>query len=421
MEKFTQLHMHTCFSIYDAINTPEEMVQKAVEKGHPAIAITDHGVMGGCYRLQKAALKNGIKPILGMEGYVVNELINMDGKKRTRVPNNHIILLAKNNEGWHSLLKLNYLGNSDDDHFYYKPRFTFDELWNNKNGLIVSSACLAGPMARLLLDGKEKEADQLFDKFADEFKDDFYAEVQINEIKNQKVYDDWLINKANSKGVPIIITGDCHYANPDGALTQQLSFSIRSDDDKEVGEQFQCKHLYYHGIQDYKNLNKEFPYNYTEEQINEWTSNTCLVAEKINFLMPERTKMFLPRQAFDENKTLEEKAKKGLAKHFNCEYKDCPEEYRDRLETELSLMWKKGIVRYILTLDDICEWCDGEGKVSRNVGRGSASGSLTLTCLGITGWAIDPIKNKLLFSRFISEQRLPDCMIDYSKSGNGGK
>lgn len=422
MENFVQLHCHSCFSVYDAISTPEQLVDKAVEHGHSALALTDHGVMGGLYRLQKAALSKGIKPLLGMEGYVVNDLISMNeqGKKRIRTPNNHIILIAKNETGWKNLLRLNYLSNSDDDHFYYKPRFTFDELFEHKEGLICSTACLAAPMARLLLDGKEDEAALMFQRYVDNFGDNLMAEIQLNEIEGQHIYDNWLIEQANKHGIPIVITGDVHYAEKDGSLTQKLAFAIRNESENEVGQEFAAKSLYYHGIDDYKDFNKRFGYNFTDEQIEEWCGNTKLVESKVDFLIPERTKMHLPRQAFDENQTLIDKAKEGLAKHFNCKYEECPKEYVDRLEYELKLMWKKGIARYILCLSDICNWCDGEGHVSRGVGRGSACGSLVLACVGITGWAIDPIKNGLLFERFVSESRLPDVMIDYSKSGNNG-
>lgn len=422
MENFVQLHCHSCFSVYDAISTPEQLVEKAVEHGHPALALTDHGAMGGLYRLQKAALKAGIKPLLGMEAYVVDDLISLNDKgKRIRTPNGHMVLIAKNEIGWKSLLRLNYLSNSDDSHFYYKPRFTFDELIENHEGLICSTACLASPLSRLITSGKEEEAEKKFQLYMDIFKDDLYAEVQLNEVPDQHVYDNWLIDQANKHGIPIVITGDVHYAERDGALTQKLAFAIRNESENEVGQEFAAKSLYYHGIDDYLDFNKRFGYNFTEDQIREWCGNTTLVADKVDFLIPERTKMRLPRQAFDENQTLIDKAKEGLAKHFNCKYEECPKEYVDRLEFELRLMWKKGIARYILCLSDICNWCDGEGHVSRGIGRGSAASSLVLTCVGITGWAVDPIKNGLLFERFVSESRLPDVMIDYSKSGNGGK
>lgn len=420
MEKFVQCHLHTNYSTYDALNTPAQMIEQAKKHGHSACAITDHGVLGGTYAFQKAALAAGIKPLLGMEGYSAFNLVDMDttGKKRIKTKNNHIILLAKNEAGWKSLLRLNYISNADEEHFYYKPRFTFEELFKYKEGLVVSTACIASPFANLLKENKFEEAEKLFDKFCLEFKDNLFAEVQLNEIEFQKDYNNWLISQANKKGIPIIITGDCHYMEPDGAAAQELMFQARKEDENEVGQTFACRSLYYHGIEDYHNFNKDWNYGYSDGQIDEWCSNTLLVADKINFLIPERTKMLLPRQAFDEDDTLTEKAVKGLCDYFGVkELKDCPKEYVDRLLFELKLLIKKGVARYFLVLQDVLSWCD-ENNISHGPGRGSACGSLVAMCLGITSKAIEPISNRLLFSRFISEDRLTDCYIDYSKSGN---
>lgn len=419
MENFVQLHLHTSFSIYDALNTPAQMIDQVVKHSHSACAITDHGSMAGTYTFQKAALKAGVKPLLGMEAYVVKDLITTDEKeKRIKTKNNHIILIAKNKEGWKNLLKLNYISNADDDHFYYKPRFTFDELFEHKNGLLVSTACIASPFSNLLKENKDKEAEELFDKFCLNFKDNLFAEIQLNEIEFQKQYDNWLIEQANKKGVPIIITGDCHYTEPDGAAAQELMFQARKEDENEVGQTFACRSLYYHGIEDYHNFNKNWNYGYSDEQIDEWCSNTLLAADKVNFLIPERTKMLLPRQAFDEDDEITERAIKGLCDYFGVkELKDCPKEYVDRLLYELKVIIKKGVARYFLVLQDALKWCD-DNHISRGPGRGSACGSLTTMCLGITSKSINAIANGLLFERFISEDRLTDCYIDYSKDGN---
>lgn len=419
MEKFVHTHLHTTYSTYDAVNTPEQMVEQAVKHGHQACAITDHGVMGGTYNFQQACLKNGIKPLLGMEGYVVEQLVTTDDKgKRIRLKNNHVILIAKNEIGWKSLLRLNYLSNSDDEHFYYKPRFTFKELFENKEGLVVSSACLASGFANLLKLGREEEAKSLFERFCTEFDNNFFAELQLNELPEQKDYNSWLIAQATHYGIPLTIAGDCHYALPEGAATQEMAFRIRGDGENEVGQTFACRSLYYHGIDDFKKFNKEWGFGYSDEQIDVWCANTCLLADKVDFTIPERTKMRLPRQAFDEDGEIIRKAKEGLCNYFGVKrIEECPKEYRDRLDFELRLMVKKGISRYFLVLMDALRWCD-ENKISHGIARGSAGGSLVSMCLGVTGKIMDPIKNGLLFERFISDERLIDCYIDYSKKGN---
>ena len=417
MEKFTQLHCHSVFSIYDGLSSVSGIIDKAVEKGHEAVALTDHGSMSGLLKFQQAALKKGIKPILGSEFYIVNG-ISGDDKIRK---NNHIILLAENETGYKNMCYLNNISN-EEDHFYYKPRITFDELFQNKEGIFVSSACLASGFANLIKKGKEKEAEELFDRFCKEFGENFSAELQLNETNfpelTQKDYNAWLINIANKKGVPLIITGDCHYLNPTDAEVQELMFRIKSKEDSASGEQrFACHTLYYHGIDDYKKFNKAFGYNYSDEFIESCCANAYDIGKKCNYIIPERTKMLLPRQAFDEDQKLVEEAKKGLERKFKCSYKDCPKEYRDRLEEEIRIMIKKGMARYLLCLQDIVNYCKNND-IDLGVGRGSAAGSLVCSCLGIVHESIDALKANLIFSRFVSEERLPTIVIDYSKSGN---
>lgn len=419
MENYVPIHCHSTFSQYDGISTPEEMVEQAVKHGHKACAITDHGTMAGTYLFQQAALKAGVKPLLGMEGYVVDRLVDEDERgKRVRMKNNHVVLIAKNADGWKSLMRLNYLSNSDDDHFYYKPRFTFRELFENRKGLIVSSACLASGFANLLRLGREDDAISLFEDFINEFGEDFYAEIQLNELTDQKIYNSWLIGMATRYGVPIVIGGDCHYATPDGVAAQELAFRIRNDDENEVGQVFATRKLYYHGVDDFKQFNKEWGYGYTDAQIESWCANNVALADSVDFVIPERTKMHLPRQAFDEDGEFMRMAKEGLCKFFGVKnYSECPSEYRERLDFELRILVKKGVSRYFLILADILKFCE-ENNISHGCGRGSAAGSLAAMCVGITSRAIDPLKNGLLFERFVSEQRLIDCYIDYSKSGN---
>src|SRR5574344_1424793 len=151
MEKFIQTHAHSVFSVMDAVNTPEQLIDKAVEKGHAAMCLTDHGAYGGLVRFQNYALSKGVKPIIGVEGYVVKDLVKEDEKgKRIREKNNHIILHAMNKEGWENLLYLNYISEHDADHFYYKPRFSFKELFEHSKGLYVGTACIASPFSNLL-------------------------------------------------------------------------------------------------------------------------------------------------------------------------------------------------------------------------------------------------------------------------------
>ena len=377
-DKYVPLHCHSIYSIYDGLGTVQEYAQKAVEYGHKAMALTDHGRMGGIVEHRNACLKNGIKPIVGIEAYVTNKLIVNDDKgKRKRTKNNHVILLAKNERGYKNILRLNYLSNKDEEHFYYNPRVSFEELFDNSEGIICGSACLASGFSNLLKFEKEKEAEELFIKFIEVFKDNFYAELQINEViadeggilsRGQFSYNQWLIEKATRFGVPLVITGDVHYVNKEDYKTQELSFNLRAD--KEDDEEFICKSLYYHKTEDFLRFNKDFGYNYKEDDLKSWIENSTYIADKVEFIIPERDRMFLPRMAEDEEDELVKKTIEGLKKHFGVEtLSDVPKEYQDRIKHELNLILRKGVSRYFLVLNDICDYADNVG-----ISRGSARG-----------------------------------------------
>lgn len=411
----THLHVHTVFSRYDGISTCQEMVDQAVAHGHKSLAITNHGLdsMGDLFQFQKYAKEKGIKPILGNEGYLVEELVTMDGKKRKRTHYNHIILLASNEQGWKNLCHLSYIANIDEEHYYYKPRNTFEELFQYKEGLIVGSACMASIFCQCVLSGNEEKAEIWFKRFVDEFGENFYAEVQLNElVEEQKKYNDWIIQIAEKYNVPVVLTGDVHYATPDGAQTQKFIFNLRKEEDSEGDDTYKCKSLFYQSVDDFKNFNKIWNYGYSDEQIEQWCSNSDKIAEKCNFEIPLGIGMKLPRVCFDEEKEFTERVKAGLAKHFNCDYKDCPEEYRKQLECEIKVLLKKGAYRYMLNLSNIINWAKEKG-YAVGIGRGSAAGSLCNVCLGISSWAIDPLKYNLIFERFVSEDRLITCKYDY--------
>ena len=376
MENYVNLHNHSIYSALDAVCTPEQLIDKAVEYGHKAIAITEHGNFNSIPRFQKYALEKGIKPILGMEGYIVETLQRFDEKgKRVRDKNNHVILHAMNEIGWKNLMKLNYLSNSDEEHFYYKPRNSFKELFEHNEGIMLGTACLASVFANYLKRGEIDKAEKMFQEFILHFPDRMYAEVQINEVSyedlDQKKYNEWLILQATKNGIPIVLSGDTHYVNKDDWNIQAMAFQISRDG---VGEETQhvCKSIYYKGIEDYLELNKKLGFNYSEEQIREWCNNTVLIADKCNYIYKPSTVSSLPRMAFDEEEEIKKLGAEGLIKHFGVSsLEECPQEYVDRLKMETSIIIKKGMMRYFLCLKDILDWCDSQ-KIPRGKGRGSA-------------------------------------------------
>ena len=376
MENYVNLHSHSIFSSLDAVCTPEQLIDKAVEYGHKAIAITEHGNFNSIPRFQKYALEKGIKPILGMEAYVVETLQRFDEKgKRIRDKNNHVVLHAMNKIGWKNLMKLNYLSNSDDEHFYYKPRISLKELFEYNEGIMLGTACLASIFANFLKRGEDKKAEEMFQEFILHFSDRMYAEVQINEVSyenlDQKKYNEWLIFQATKNGIPIVLSGDTHYVNKDDWNVQQMAFRISRDG---LGEETQhvCKSIYYKGIDDYLELNKILGFNYSEGQIREWCGNASMIADKCNYIYKPTTVSSLPRMAFDEEEEIRRLGIEGLIKHFGVSsLEECPKEYAERLKMETSIIIKKGMMRYFLCLKDILDWCDSQ-KIPRGKGRGSA-------------------------------------------------
>ena len=417
---FTQLHLHTIYSQLDGVSSSEEYAKLAAEKGHPSLAITDHGVMNGFLFHQQACLKYNIKPIFGVEAYVDFKLERTEMKsnklKRIRNKNMHLILLAKNEIGYKNLLKLNYISNSDDKHFYYRNLLTIKEVLDHKEGLIIGSGCGNSPVNTLFREGKLEEAEKLYKLFCDEMGEDFYSELHISELLdddyNQQKINEFQIKMANKYNKLIVLAGDVHYDLPGKDQIQTLSIAIRNKDTIDnLKFQIESKNLYYHDIDDYKQFNKQWNYNYSNQEIETWCNNTLKIAEKCNYLIPERNRMILPKISPDDDELLIEKSKIGLMKKLNCKsFNDIPEEYKKRLNAELSVLVRKGMSSYLMILEDIFDFVDKE-EIMRGCSRGSGGGSLVLYALNIS--TIDPIKYGLIFERFLSQERSPDVMYDW--------
>lgn len=374
---FTQLHIHTSMgSRLDAISSSYDYAKRASELGHTALAITDHGSMTGVFEHQKACDKYGIKPIFGVEAYIADNLINLNDKgKRQRDRNNHIVLLAKNEIGYKNLLKINYISMKDEEHFYYTNRITQEELFENSEGIIVGTACIGSKWGRLLREGKREEAAKLFEEFAVHFGEDFYAEVQLNELNyemeetplGQKSVNDFLIEQANKLGVPVVLTGDVHYLKPGQDQVQTISIAIKNKSTIDnLSFEIESKNLYYHDVQDYLRFNEEFGYNYPEEDIKKWAKNSRIIADKCNYRIPERTRMYMPSITEDDDLALVKESVAALNKMFD---NNPPKEYRDRMMKELEVLLRKGFSSYVLVLKEMIDFVLSEGYMTAP-GRG---------------------------------------------------
>lgn len=419
---FVQLHIHTHVgSSLDGVASSEQYAQKAKSLGHPALAITEHGKMSSIYEHYTACKKYGIKPIFGVEAYVTDELITLNDKgKRERTKAYHINLYAKNKIGYKNLLKLNYLSMSNDDHFYYYNRVLLEEIFEHKEGLMITSGCANSPINFRIRQGDLNGAKEIFDRIYEEFGEDFYGEIQLNEFSKansndgmQEVINHYIQEWSKEKGMNLIIAGDVHYLNPGEGNIQTLSIAIRNKQTiNNMSFEIESKNLYFHDIADYIKFNKDFSYNYSESDIISWCENTVGFAEKIeDNIISERNRVYLPKMTEDDDREIVKIATRKMAEKFGKEsFKDIPEEYSKRLKYELEVIIRKGFSSYMLLLEDAFNYVRENG-LYFGPARGSAGGSLVAYALGIT--TIDPIRFGLLFERFLSEQRTPDFVYNY--------
>jgi DNA polymerase-3 subunit alpha len=402
--------------------SPQEYAERAAQFHHPALAVTDHGRLSAIWENQQACKKVGIKPIIGIELYLADELETLDAvtQKRIRGRSHHLILLAKNEKGYKNLLKLNYISMKDEQHFYYLPRVLKEELFEHSEGLMLGTGCFGNPFLELARKGEMKALDEYFGSYYEVFKNNMYVEVQINELTNevdrlkqgQLTANKIMMALASKYNLPIVLTGDVHYLEKGHEKHQDLAIAIR---DKvsidKLGFRLEARNLYFHDEKDYFTFNEEYKYGYAQDDIRTWLKNSEMIAEQCNYQIPERERMYLPTVTENDDAELIKKGRAGLVKRFGLRgYEEVPEEYRKRLERELEVVIRKGFSSYLLIVEDITQFSIRE-KIYGRMGRGSVGGSLLAYSLGIHN--LDPIKYGLLFERFLSDSRSPDKVLDY--------
>jgi len=295
------LHLHSSFSLLDGAAHIKSYIKKAKEFGHPAITLTDHGSMQGVYSLYKEAKEAGVKPIIGSEFYITTDTsIRLPNRHRDVLDRDkHIIILAKNDIGYKNMCKLNYL--SYFEGFYFKPRISFQQLFENKEGLIITTACAGGHVSQLFTSGRLEDAEYWFKRFKEEFKEDFYAEIQLNEITakvnkasadgldmDQKKINDFMISLSKKYNVKLVLGGDSHYAEKEDVRMQDIMLNCqrRKDGPEVTVDQqsfFHARHLFYQSSDDLYEFNKDFGYDYEEDFLDKCFENSIEVADKCNF------------------------------------------------------------------------------------------------------------------------------------------
>ncbi len=411
---FVQLHLHTYFSILDGVNSPESYVKRAKEFGMKSLGISDHGSMSGILRFSNACKKEGIKPIIGCEFYVNNTRhLGKEAEKNT-----HTLLLVKNKIGYRNILKINY--DAMVNGFYYRGRTTEEVIFKNSKGLIATTACMGGSIARRILHDGEDAAEPLFLKYLEFFGDDFYGELIFNEVPEQIEVTRGIYKLCKKHGVKWIVTGDCHYLDKGDDEIQDMLIMInfrKSISDENVFR-FSARHLWFHKPGDYLEFNKQFGFNLPEKVLMKGIENTLEVAEKCNFdfdgLKTEFPR-YIDQDGYQVNadKILESKVNKAL-RDFDIHI-DLFDKYCVRARKELGVIKGKGFSDYFLIVEDIINFCK-RSNIAIGAGRGSAAGSLVSYLLGIT--KVDPVRFNLLFERFLNKDRQdpPDIDIDFESA-----
>jgi len=431
MSDFVHLHVHSHYSLMDGLNTPYELLEAAKNQGQTSLAITDHGTLSSHRDMQIAAKELGMKPILGLEAYI-SATDRFDKRAVAKRDDNtslynHIILLAKNDDGLKNLQKLSQIAWTEG--YYHKPRIDIEALWEFGDGIIVVSGCMNGLISKAIERGDNDKAREYVKMFKKRFDKDFYIEVQAH---NPESLNTALLALADEFGVKPVATGDCHFAKKEERDLEELLLILSTkptqnkDADYTSGRQHsnvidRFDHLYPDRpisfadinvyIQSYDEIVLDFEKaGVTRKDIYE---SSVEISNKVQEYDFHENLDLLPVPKKNALKTLKEMCEKSLV-----EMGLDNETYKERLQEELQVIADKNFSSYFLVVSDMVGWAK-ENKILVGPGRGSAAGSLVCYLLGITD--VDPIKFDLLFFRFINPERndFPDIDTDFMDSRRG--
>jgi len=406
---FVHLHNHSHYSLLDGLTKIDEMVRYAKEQGSPAIAITDHGTMYGVIEFYQKALKAGIKPIIGVETYL-SPGSRFDKNTREDGRSAHLLLLAKNKVGYANLIKL--VSHAHIEGFYYKPRVDWELLQEHHEGLIASTACLAGEIPRLIRADKLVEAKKRILEYNQLFgQDNFYLELMDHpELEDLEKVNAQLIKFSKELNIPVIATNDSHYLKKEDAEAQDILLCLQNK--KKIEDTDRLKML---GLGDYS-LRPNSEMIAAFKHIPDAIKNTLKIAEQCNLEL-DLGNIQLPHfevpTGYDGNSYLREWCEKGIGQRFPESNSEELQKIKDRLDYELSVIAKMGWPSYFLIVADFINWAK-DNKIVVGPGRGSAAGSLVCYLTGITN--LDPLKYDLLFERFLNPDRIsmPDIDMDFA-------
>lgn len=410
---FVGLHIHSDYSLLDGASQLPQLVDRVVELGMPAIALTDHGVMYGAIELLKVCQAKGVKPIIGNEMYVING----DITKQERRPRYHQVVLAKNTLGYKNLVKLttiSHLQGVQGKGIFSRPCINKELLEQYHEGLIVTSACLGGEVPQAIMQGKPEIARRVAQWYKDLFGDDYYLELQDHGSQEDRIVNVELVRIARELDIKIICTNDSHYISCFDVEAHDALLCIQTG--KLITED---KRLRYSGTEYLKSAEEMswlFRDHLTDDVIQEAITNTLAVADKVEayqILGEPRIPDYPVPAGYTLSGYMEEVTRLGLMERFNCQsYDEIEPRYRDRLDYELQMMHQMGFDAYFLVVWDYIKFARDNG-IPVGPGRGSAAGSLVAYALRITN--IDPVHHGLLFERFLNPERksMPDIDTDF--------
>ncbi len=404
---FCHLHVHSDFSALDGACKIEDLVAQAVRNGMPAVAVTDHGVLSGAVQLYQKAKAAGVKPIIGLEAYVVEDRFRKEtGHREERW---HLTLLARDDAGYRNLLGLS--SKAFLEGYYGKPRADYELLREHAEGLICLSGCPTGRLSKALEQGRDRDADLEIARLVDIFgRENVYIEIQITGIDELAHVPALLAELAARVDLPLVATNDIHYLRASDAAAHDALLCVQTG--ARLGEEkrmrFSSEEFYFKTEAEMLEAFRDYP---------EAVSNTVLVAERCNVSM-DFDRILLPQytvpEGFDgEPAYLRHLCEEGLTRR----YRGSPSpEVLERLEMELRVIEEMGFPPYFLIVWDFVSFAKQSG-IPVGPGRGSAAGSLVSYLLGITD--LDPLEYDLLFERFLNPARIsmPDIDIDFSVEG----
>jgi DNA polymerase-3 subunit alpha len=422
---FAHLHLHTEYSLLDGASRPEELAKRVAKMGMPACAITDHGNMFGAVEFYNAMKKEKVKPIIGCEMYVAYgsrfDKAGVEDGQADAGANNHLIVLAANNEGYKNLVKLVSAGYTEG--FYYKPRIDKELLREHREGLIVLSSCLKGEVSQSLAGGNLTKAKEAALQYKDILgADNFFLEIQDHGIPDQQKIVPMMARLGEETGLRLVATNDSHYLSKDDAFAHEVLLCIGTG--KTLGDE---KRMKFYSDDFYVKSPDEMRRIFSG--YGEALDNTVKIAERCNVSLDVKG-YHLPNFPVPEGKDLAgyfaEVGRAGLERRLKAaaplfaakKKKHEVQAYHDRLESEIDIIRSMGFPGYFLVVWDFIKYAKDNG-IPVGPGRGSGAGSLVAYSMGITD--VDPLDYDLLFERFLNPERLsmPDIDIDFCMNRRG--